>query len=247
MAEKVQNALVILVGIILALFVLSFIFGMQGGLDGTLSFVWVSLEMVGIYYPGFIPNALLSNNFIILADVFGSIEFVLMEAVMTAIFYSFIEPMKISEIINIHRFKRLRNHTVIVSFNNLAEELATELHKKNKSYVILAENEKDAKFLYETSKPFVVGRLDNAGILSKVNLSTASTVILCGENSIENATFALNVKEANSNAKIIARVGKEDNISQLKKIGVDFFVEPEISGGIELGNRIGKLSGLKKV
>ncbi|MGC8730226.1 MAG: potassium channel family protein [Candidatus Micrarchaeia archaeon] len=238
MFSQTRNMLRLFSIIIGLLFVVSFVLACISGLGYDLSFIWILLNLFGIYYPDFIPTKLYSNPFIVLADIFGSIEFVLTEAMITAFFYDFIEPIKLKERSTMRKISKMHDHFILVNFNNLAQSLIQELENKGKKYVVLTDNEKDARFLYASSKPFLIGSLDSAEILRKMNVSYATAVILCGEDTTKNAILALSIREISKKPKIVARVNKADDLSQLVKFGIDFLVEPEISAGITLGEVI---------
>ncbi|MEM0148585.1 MAG: NAD-binding protein [Candidatus Micrarchaeaceae archaeon] len=235
MFNQTRNMLKLFSLFVGVLFLVSFILAYMSGMNYKLSFIWIILNLFGVYYPDFIDMKFYSNIFIALADAFGSIEFMLTEAMVTAFFYDFIEPIKLNERSTLRSISRMHDHFILVSFNGLTQSLMQELEAKGKKYVVFTDNEKDARFLYTSSKPFLIGSLDSAEILNKMNVSSANAVILCGEDTIKNALLALSIRKISKKPRIVARVNKADDLSQLIKFGIDFLVEPEISAGIALG------------
>ncbi|WP_036487807.1 NAD-binding protein [Myxosarcina sp. GI1] len=106
------------------------------------------------------------------------------------------------------------NHTVLVSMNHLGREVASILQELERPLVGINAATGDRNFL--PNIPLIEGNITEA--LAKVNLAHAKSIVLLGDDNLENLEIGLMAHALNSNIPLIIRTQDRqfsDNISRL--------------------------------
>jgi Trk K+ transport system NAD-binding subunit len=124
----------------------------------------------------------------------------------------------------------MKNHYVIAGGGRVGEEIARELDKLNKKFVII---EKDpAKVLKLRKKKYIVIEGDandvESQILSKANIKEASVLIIAMPETEKNLLLTLMAKEIKPELDIYVRCDHPEFVSRLKKAGAKSVIVPEI-------------------
>lgn len=239
MTHMNNRTLYIFIVLIVIFFAISFLSALASGVSIFRALVWSVLDMLDVSYPNIIPYALgISNSFILVGDVAGALAFALMAVALAGWFFDFIHHVNIKEKRTISRMKKMKKHAIIAPFNKFAEALMEDMDAAGKPYVILTDDERDARYLYERSKLVLVGTVGSVELLKAAGVDNAGTVILCSDDDTRNSLIAVTVKSLNSKVHVITRAEKEEDLPKLIRSGAHRVVLPEIAAGIDIGEKL---------
>ena len=239
MMQMKNRTLYIFILLIVMFFAISFFSALISGVSIFRALIWSVLDMLDVTYPNIIPYSLgVSNLFILVGDVAGALAFALMAVALAGWFFDFIHHVNIKEKRTISRIKNMRKHTIIAPFNKFAEALIGDMDAAGKPYVILTDDERDARYLYERSKLVLVGTIGSVELLKAAGIDNAGTVILCSDDDTRNSLIAVTVKSLNSRVHVITRAEKEEDLPKLIRSGAHRVVLPEIAAGVEIGEKL---------
>jgi len=226
--------------IIAALFAATLALALSSGIGTANALAWSILGVLAITYPtDLVPQQIAINSGLLLvADTLAAITFVILTAFLTATFYSFIRRVNLQRRGIMRRIRRLRAHVIITPFNGFAEAVIEELKSHGVESVVITGSERDARHLYAHSRLAVVGNAGNVDLLNAIGLHRAMGVVLCSDDTTENAIAAVTVRTFNRRVRVIARVTDEDDLPRLSKAGVHTVILPEVSAGTYIGNAI---------
>ena len=223
----------------LALFLIAYLLTVASGLDPFLAFFWNLLSAFDINLQ-LLPNSLVTRPSILLASLIDSLVFALMAVALASFFFEFVKQINIRNRIVMSRVKKLKQHAIIVPYNEFALALAKDLESSDIKSVIIAQTEADAHKLYRMGIPAVVGNSKEIDAFNIAGIDRAKYVIAAADDDIENAMITVTAKSANARARIISRVEKFEDIAKLDSAGARRMIMPEITAGMELAEAIAK-------
>ncbi len=195
--------------------------------------------MLDVSYPNIIPYALgIADPYILIGDMAGAVAFALMAVILAGWFFDFIHRVSIKEKRTISKIRKTKDHVIIAPFNKFAETLMDELDNTGRSYIVLTDDDRDARYLYEKSKLVLVGTIGSIELFKAANIEKAHDVVLCSDDDTRNSMLAVTVKSLNNKAHIITRAEKEDDLPKLMRSGAHRVVLPEVTAGIDIGNKL---------
>ncbi|MEM0202108.1 MAG: NAD(P)-binding protein [Candidatus Micrarchaeaceae archaeon] len=239
MSNIKNRALYIFMILIAALFSISFLAALSSGVGAFRALVWSLLDTLDVSYPGIIPYSLgITNLYILIGDIAGALAFALMAVALAGWFFDFIHHVNIKEKRTLARIRKMKDHTIIAPFNKFSEAVMEEMDGAGKGYVVLTDDERDARYLYEKSKLVLVGTIGSIELLKAANVDSARNIILCSDDDTRNSMIAVTVKSLNSKVHIITRAEKEEDLPKLMRSGAHRVILPEVTAGIDVGNKL---------
>jgi voltage-gated potassium channel len=238
--NRIKNkTLYVFIILIAGLFTISFLSALDSGVGTFRAFVWSLLDTLDVSYPGIIPYSLgMVDPYILIGDVAGALAFALMAVALAGWFFDFIHHVNIKEKRTLSKIRKIKDHTIIAPFNKFAEALIEDMDSAGKSYVVLTDDERDARYLYEKSKLVLVGTIESVELLKAANIDRAQNIVLCSDDDTRNLLVAVTVKSLNSKVHIISRAEKEEDLPKLSRSGVHRVILPEVTAGIDVGNKL---------
>ena len=187
-----------------------------------------------------IPEGMLSNTLLVIADILNVFVFALLTVVFAAWFYRFMSNVHVREKIVLSKIRNLSGHVIVVPFNGFAKLLMEDMHKKGIKAVTITSDRNALSRLYDARELALLGDIKYADTFDSVGLGKASFVVACSDNDMHNAMIAITAKTANPHIGVIAKVSSEANIPKLNIAGAYKVVMPEVIAGESVGDEIAK-------
>ncbi|MEM3791251.1 MAG: NAD-binding protein [Candidatus Micrarchaeaceae archaeon] len=174
-----------------------------------------------------IPLSKANNIFFVSAGIINTFTFAILTVLLASWFWYWISNIQIKEKIILNRIKKLRNHAIIVPFNQFAKEIIEELDKRKIETVVICNNRKQAHDLLEENIMAIYGDIKSEDSYRLANVSSAKYVFAVSESESENAIASVNVRSMNKKAKVFARCKFEDGAAHLTLVGAYKAIIPE--------------------
>ncbi len=185
-------------------------------------FTVVTMSTVG--YGDILPKSEDARFFVISLIVLGLTVFL---TSLTAVVGPLVQR-RISRIVEPRRKRMKRvNHFIITGNGALAHNTARELLGRNKSVVVIVDDE-DARF---GEAEIVLGDATDLEILRKAGAETANSILALSDDDAENAFVILALRELHSDAKKIAAVSSRKNLERVRRVQPDMILAPNVFGG----------------
>jgi voltage-gated potassium channel len=130
------------------------------------------------------------------------------------------------------RINQLHDHYIICGFGRMGKKIVQELHKRNKSFVII-EKEIDISD-HSPDLNFVQGNATEDTDLLKAGIKKAKGLVAVLSTDIENTFTTLSARGLNPELKIIARAEEESSKEKLLKAGANRVILPYEIGGFRI-------------
>jgi len=142
--------------------------------------------------------------------------------------------------LKIHNFKmsRKRNHIIIVGGGRIGGEIALNLSKNKKSFVIIENNPETVKDITNKRYSVIQGNAEEEKVLLEAGIEKAKKIILTLPKAESNILITLTSKELNNEIEIYSRANEQKFVSRLKKAGANKIIFPEILAGDEIAEMI---------
>ncbi len=143
------------------------------------------------------------------------------------------EYLKISKFL--YKLRKMKEHYIIAGGGRVGEEIAKNLAKDNKPYIIIEKD--DYKIEKLKKKGFIVIKgdvtnSDNSDLID-AGIKTAKAVISTLPETEKNLLFTMSAKELNSEVEVYARADNPAFVGKLKKAGAKQVIVPEIAAAKE--------------
>jgi voltage-gated potassium channel len=185
-------------------------------------FTVVTMSPVG--YGDILPKSDDARFFVISLIVLGLTVFL---TSLTAVVGPLVQR-RISRIVEPGRKRMKRvNHFIITGDGALAHNTARELLGRNKSVVVIVDDE-DARF---GDAEIVLGDATDLEVLRKAGAETANSILALSDDDAENAFVILALRELHTEAKKIAAVSSRKNLERVRRVQPDMILAPNVFGG----------------
>jgi len=142
---------------------------------------------------------------------------------------------KISEYLKISRYnnllKRMANHYIIVGGGRVGEEIAKNLSRLKKDFVIIEKDPVKIDKLRRKSYLVIEGDASEAEteVFNKANLKKADGIFIVMAETSKNLLATLAAKDISPDISIYARADNASFVNRLKKSGAKVVVVPEVT------------------
>lgn len=136
--------------------------------------------------------------------------------------------------------RKMKNHYIVAGGGRVGEELALELAKKKKSYIIIEKEEDKVEKLKQKGFNIIQGDVteaDNSDLI-RVGIKQAKTIILAMPETEKNLLMTMTAKELNPKIEVLARADNPAFVSKLRKAGAKTVIVPEIAAADEFMKQI---------
>lgn len=139
-----------------------------------------------------------------------------------------------TEVKTLKKISKMKDHYIICGGGRVGQNVADELVKAKKDYVIIEADEMRAKKLKDKNYNVLnQDALDEKDLL-KANLQNASWLIAGLGDDGDNILLVLSAKELRPELQIAARANHARIVQKLRHAGASRIVMPEVLGGIKL-------------
>jgi voltage-gated potassium channel len=128
------------------------------------------------------------------------------------------------------QYDLLEDHVLVLGYGELTEPLLEELDDVSE-FVVVTENENNAKLLRDRDVKVLVGDPSDEEPLHDVGIEHARAIIVATNNDAEDAFAILTARELNPDVRIVAAATVRDNIDKLRRAGADTVLSPAVIGG----------------
>ncbi len=133
---------------------------------------------------------------------------------------------------------KLKNHVIVCGFGRYGSRACQEL-KRNKTPIVIIENDPDQLKLLEAEKsPVVSGDATLDGVLLQAAIKTARALITTLPHDADNVYITLTAKELNPDIMVISRATDQNSEKKLRIAGANRVVLPDILGALHMANFI---------
>ena len=133
----------------------------------------------------------------------------------------------------------MKNHIIIVGGGRVGEEIAQNLAKKKKDFIIIESDPKATACLRKSKYVFIEGDALNEDVLKRAGIEKASKIILTLPKTEQNILITLTAKELNSKIEIHSRCESQSLVSKLKRAGAKVVIVPEIVAADTIADKLG--------
>lgn len=163
----------------------------------------------------------------------GVVEFyliyVILEYILEGKFKNIFLEAKTMKTINL-----LKDHYIICGAGRVGSNIAEELRKKGKEFVIAEKDLENANKLKEKNYLVVHGTSADKETLIKAGIKRAKCLFAVTGDDGKNILIVLTARDINPKIKIVARANNPDIVDKLRSLGVSNIVLPEVLGAKEM-------------
>lgn len=133
---------------------------------------------------------------------------------------------------------KLSGHYIICGIGRVGTNVAVELAKTGRAFVIIEESEAAiAAFLeMHEESPHLHGDGADDEILLRAGLTRCAGVFAVTGDDSRNIVISLSVKQLNPKARVVARVHDIRNADKARRAGADEIVSPDFTGGMRIAS-----------
>lgn len=145
----------------------------------------------------------------------------------------FSEYLKIQKFLS--KLKKMKNHYIIAGGGRVGEEIAKNLDKNKKAYIIIEKDDKKIDKLKKKGFFVVQGDVtdSDSSDLIDAGIKNAKAIISTLPETEKNLLFTMSAKEINPDIEIYARADNPAFVSKLKKAGAKAVIVPELAAAKE--------------
>lgn len=221
---------------IIILFFVSLALLLFAGLDLYRAIIWNILTSLDISFN--LPARFFETPYLIIATAINMVIFAGLTVVLATLFFNFLKNIDIKRSYMLLRIKKLKDHIIVVPYNNDSKVILDELDDANLKYVIIGDTPKEMKQLYKQKRLFIAGAFNSDEVFNLAGIKKAKYLIVYSYKDLENILMIITAKTINPNIKIISRVNDEDNIPQISRTNVNKIIIPDIAAGEKIGDEI---------
>jgi voltage-gated potassium channel len=132
------------------------------------------------------------------------------------------------------RVSLMNNHIIIIGGGRFGSEIASNLEKKRKKFLIIENNSEVIKILKKKKYLVIEGNAEDDKVLIEAGIEKATKIILTLPKTESNVLITLTSKELNPKIDVFARAYEQKFVSKLKKAGAKVVIVPEVVAGDKL-------------
>jgi CPA2 family monovalent cation:H+ antiporter-2 len=132
------------------------------------------------------------------------------------------------------RSKPLTNHVVVCGYGRVSRNLCSVLERRKFSYLAIDIDPRVIDSLRERGIPCIYGDASNREILAQAELGRCRVLVVTFPDPISTKLVVENARRINPRLDIVARIHTEEEIEELRGLGVAELVRPELEAGLEI-------------
>ncbi|MHB9133069.1 MAG: potassium channel family protein [Armatimonadota bacterium] len=136
------------------------------------------------------------------------------------------------------RIAQLTNHYLICGFGRMGQEIARQLARARKSFVIVEHNPNQFVNMEASGYPFIQGDAREDDVLLTAGIERAKGLIAVAATDEENVYISLSARVLNPNLYIVTRSSHASGEAKLLRAGADRVFSPYIIGGRRMAQAI---------
>lgn len=126
---------------------------------------------------------------------------------------------------------RLSGHTIICGFGRMGGQIAADLARAGKPFVVIDPNPEVLERLRESGFPYIAEDATNEAVLRAAGIERATNLVTVAPSDADNTFIVLCARDLNPNLFIVARSIRIQNEDKVRKAGADRVVSPYVMGG----------------
>ncbi len=169
--------------------------------------------------------------FIFLFAFFGKILIIYIIYILILLFSEGLFKQSLQEGKIMRNIKQLKDHYIVCGGGRVGSNVAVDLIKSKKNVVII---DRDAETITAFKKRKILAILGDSldsEVLKQAGINKAKAVISCLDSDGDNMLQIIVAKKMNKKVKIVSRASHEKFIDNLKNVGANDIIIPEIIGG----------------
>lgn len=132
------------------------------------------------------------------------------------------------------KISQMKNHVIICGYGRTGTRVVSELMTANKPFVVIDENEEEARRMDQLGIPHIVGDATEEDVLETANICQADSLVAALDSDAENLFLTLTASGLCSELRVIARVHDPENTRKFRKAGASRVVSPISSGASQI-------------
>lgn len=136
------------------------------------------------------------------------------------------------------RMKRMKDHVVVCGAGSTGRNVIEELLTTGIAVVAIDTHEGELREIAEkfpkAEFTYIVGDATDDDVMASTNFATARGLVAALSSDKDNLYLTVSARQANPNARIVARCAELSHVEKIKKSGADAVVSPNYIGGMRL-------------
>jgi voltage-gated potassium channel len=136
------------------------------------------------------------------------------------------------------RMKRMKDHIVVCGAGSTGRNVIEELLATGVPVIAIDRIEDELKHIAEkypkAEFTYVVGDATDDDVIAQANLASARGMVAALASDKDNLYLTVSARQANANARIVARCAEMSHVEKIKRSGADAVVSPNFIGGMRL-------------
>lgn len=128
----------------------------------------------------------------------------------------------------------MHDHAIIAGYGRVGRELADELRRRGKAYVVVEYNPALVQELRDQGVSVVYGDAANAVVLDHAGIAEASLLAVLVPNVVDAELATQTAHRLRPDLDIITRISQATDLEQLRQAGASEVVQPEFEAGVEV-------------
>ena len=136
--------------------------------------------------------------------------------------------------------KKLKNHYIVCSIEDVGFYVTNELHITRRPYVIVETDKARIERAQKTLEDLVVveGDATDSDTLLKAGIREAAGLFAITGDDNQNLVISLTAKQLNPKLKVVAKCNDLKHLEKIKKAGADMVVSPSFIGGLRIASEM---------
>ena len=199
------------------------------------AFYWVFVTITTVGFGDIVPLTIGGRItfFLIALGGIGTLGLILQQIVSVS------TQAQLKKMLGLNKIK-LKNHIIIVGYNETSEEIIKRFKKENKDFILLLRENKNINQTELSAKKieYIIGNVTNYEIYERANIKQASTLIISTEDDAETLMIALVARKINKNMKIVATCLSKEHLDMMQQANINYIISSSEIDGTLLSNTI---------
>ncbi len=130
--------------------------------------------------------------------------------------------------------KPLTNHVVVCGYGRMSKNLGQVLERRRFQYLVIDIDPRVIDSVRERGIPCIYGDASNPEILAQAGLGKCRVMVVTFPDPISTKLAVENARRINPRLDVVARLHMEEDVEELRSLGVAEIVQPEMEAGLEV-------------